>query len=60
MSIPNPMRQYLSAKSDLWLESELELAHATACDECNTSEKREAALVASVLLAEEIQRRKQA
>lgn len=51
------IRQYLTEKSTHWLESELEQAHATASDESLPHVKREAALAASVMMADELNRR---
>jgi hypothetical protein len=54
------IEHYLARKPTQWLESELEQAHAQISDESADIQKRESALAASVMLANEIARRKNA
>ena len=53
----NPIKQYLTGKTTLWLERELEQAHALASDDSAVHDKRESALAAAVMMAEEISSR---
>ena len=53
----NPIKQYLEGKATLWLESELEQAHALASDGNADHEKRESALAAAAMMAQELSSR---
>lgn len=52
------IKAYLESKSDIWLESEMEQAHATVFDGNVPEEKRTNALAAFALISDEITRRK--
>lgn len=51
------LNAFLQSKSTAWLESELEQAHALASDEAADHDKRESALAAAVIMAQELSSR---
>jgi hypothetical protein len=52
------IKNYLAAKTTLWLERELEQAHALASDESADADKRESALAAAAMMAQELTTRR--
>lgn len=53
-----PIKQYLANKTTIWLERELEQAHALASDETADLDNRESALAAAAMMAQELTERR--